>query len=116
MPFFIRASRFAGAKKVGSVEFGTVGAMNMNLNLSMTTKTNKNMNILYQIYYNCSSDTLKQLIGAEDRSTGVSALNLLRQQSANRSDRYEETLLLRSKETSEFTNSYKGPATDLRSG
>ena len=32
MPFFVRASRFASAKKVGSVEFGTVGAMNMNLN------------------------------------------------------------------------------------
>jgi hypothetical protein len=32
MPFFVRASGFAGAKKVGSVEFGTVGAMNMNLN------------------------------------------------------------------------------------
>ena len=29
MPFFVSASGFAGAKKIGSVEFGTVGAMNM---------------------------------------------------------------------------------------
>ena len=29
VPFFISASGFAGAKKVGSVELGTIGTMNM---------------------------------------------------------------------------------------
>ena len=29
MPFFISASGFTGAKKIGSIEFGTVCAMNM---------------------------------------------------------------------------------------
>ena len=59
MPFFIRASGFPSAKKICSIEFCSIGAMNMN---DLKKRRRKKMLLKYILIYNMSSKKMAKVI------------------------------------------------------